>query len=247
MKPLRSRPAPGTILGLLVLVALAVLLGGCRRRPDTQLEFLAATDAEAGPEGVVSQDRIEELRGDIAEYQEAVNETVRRLGRIATFQKLLAQELMRAEMYEPAMEALQTALSLQTDNAVLYYLAAVTSARSAPAHITDGREQEFLTRAERLYQRALELRGDYKEALYGYAVLLAFELDRPEDALVHASRLAELETRDPAVKFLYANVLVRNGRVDEAIEVYGDLARTAPSADQRRRAQENRDTLQEER
>ena len=238
------RRAPALGLAGLVMVLIAVTTA-CTPTEDPNVAFLAETDG-GGYDGVApSSERIEELRGEIERYEEAVQETTLRLGRIASYRKLLAKELMEAEMYGPALESLQVAMELQTENAVLYYLAGVAAARSARSGILSGEEEDRFLLAERMYREALNIRPDYREALYGLAVLLAFELDQPEEALEFAERLAQIETGDPAVKFLYANTLVRNGRTEDARAVYADLARSAPAEEQRRRAMENREALEE--
>lgn len=222
---------------------LLIVLAGCAEEDDARLEFLTATESATYDGIPVDDARVEELRRDIARYEDEIAETVQNYRRVASFQKLLAQELIRGEMYGPALEALERAMDLQSENAVLYYYAGVAAARSARGHILDGEETDHLKRAEELFGEALALRPDYKDALFAMAVLLAFDLGRPEEALEHSRRLSELETGDPGVRFLHANVLVRNGMVAEAIEVYDDLAQTAPGTDQRARARENRDAL----
>ena len=127
---------------------------------------------------------------------------------------------------------------------MLYYLAAVAGARSAKAQPTPAAGAALLRQAERHYRIALEIRPEYQEALFGLAVLLAFELDRPEDALEYAQRLARLETGDVAVRFLHANVLVRAGELERAVDVYDRIA-SQETGDQRRQAQDNRDRLLE--
>ena len=240
MKPIARRART-----IAILLVLAALLAGCDRREEPALDFLEQTEGGAYDGVPVGQDRIEELRGDIEALQESVQEQTRRLGRIASYQKLLARELMNAEMYGPALDALQAAMELQTENPVLYYLAGVSAARSARAEIIAGGETDRFALAEQMYREALNLRPEYHEALYGLAVLLNFELDRPDEALTYARRLSEIETGDPSVRFLLANILVRLGQTGEAEEIYADLARNAPSADQRQRAADNRDALVE--
>ena len=224
---------------VLALLVVATVLAGCQAESDSTLEFLAETDGTTYDGVSAGEDRIEELRRDIEEYREAVQETTRRYGRIASFQKMLARELIETEMYGPALEALQAAMELQTDNAVLYYLAGVSAARSARAGLIQGAAEQRLELAEQMYREALAIRPDYREALYGLTVLLAFELNRADEALEFARELARLETGDPSVRFLLGNVLVRVGNVDEARDVYAELAQNAPSSEQRRRAAEN--------
>ena len=228
----------------IVVLVLVLPLFGCSEQDDPRLDLL--TETESRPyEGVpLSEERVNELRTDIKEYEDEVDSMVQDYGRIASFQKMLANELIQAEMYEPALDALERAMEIQNENAVLFYLAGVAAARSARAHILDGEETDYLDKAERLFREALELRPDYHDALFGVAVLLAFDLDRPDDALPYAQKLSRLETGEPSVKFLLANILVRNGMNEEAAAVYDELARSAPSAEQRQQARENRDALE---
>ncbi len=231
--------------GVLISATLAavIFLAACAPEEEPALDFLVATEGATYDGVSVSEERVEQLRADIERYREEIRETTIRLGRVATFQRLLARELMEAEMYGPALEALEAAMAIQTDNANLYYLAGVATARSARARITAGDETAYYDRAERLYRAAIDIRPDYREALYGLTVLLTFELDRPEEALAYARRLVEVESREPSVRFLFANVLVRNGLDEEAAAVYGELARNALTDEQRHRAAQNRDAL----
>ena len=223
---------------------LGVGLSACSRPDEAVLDFLVATESVEYDGVAVRAERIAELRADIERYQDAVAQTVDQMMRVATFQKLLANELMQQELYGPALDALASAIAIQTDNPVLYYLAGVAGAHSAKAQPTPAAGAALLRQAERHYRIALEIRPDYQEALFGLAVLLAFELDRPEDALEYADRLARLETGDVAVRFLHANVLVRAGELDRAVDVYDRIASQA-TGEQRRQAQDNRDRLLE--
>ncbi len=236
----------GSILGpvpMILLLSTAFGITACAEKREPELDFLIATE-EVAYEGVeVSSERIEELRRDIRRYRSQVEELTTAMSRVASFQKMLANELMQQGMYRPALDALQQAMELQTGNPVLYYLAAVASGHSARAYILEGRDREYLEQAERMYREAIRLNPRYREALYGLAVLLSFELDEPEEALQYARRVASIETRDPAIRFLLANILVRTGEFQEALEIYEGLARTAPAPEQRRRAAENLEEL----
>ena len=236
----------GAVLWTVFLALSGLLLAGCEEKREPELDFLVATEPVEYQGLEVTSARIQELRADIKRYSSTVEELTATMSRVASFQKMLANELMQQGMYEPALSALQQAMELQTGNPVLYYLAAVAAGHSARAHILDGRRIEYLEQAEQLYREAIQLNPRYREALYGLTVLLAFELDRPREALEYARRVTTIETRDPSVRFLLANVLVRNELYREAGEIYDDLARTAPSPEQRRSAETNRDSVRRE-
>lgn len=223
---------------------LGLWLSACSRPDDGVLDFLVATEPVEYDGVAVHPERVAQLRADIERYRAEVSQTLDRMMRVATFQKMLANELMQQELYGPALDALTSAIAIQTDNPVLYYLAAVAGARSAKAQPTPAAEVALLRQAERHYRIALEIRPEYQQALFGLAVLLAFELDRPEDALEYAQRLAQLETGDVAVRFLHANVLVRAGELERAVDVYDRIV-SQETGEQRRQAQDNRDRLLE--
>jgi tetratricopeptide (TPR) repeat protein len=237
--PSRSRRV---VMGALAIVILSSLIG-CNRTDSAALAFLTETEGGSYADVPPGEERIAALRRDIAEYQSAVDETTRRLGRIASYQKLLARELMDTGMYGPALEALQAAMDLQTENTVLYYLAGVAAGRHARAAMSAEERSARLELAERMYRRSVALQPDHREALYGLAVLLNFELDRPDEALEFIRRLVSINPGDTQAQFLLGHILVRIGETEEALEVYAELAESAPSVEQRRQAAENRDAL----
>ncbi len=240
----RERSKPHVTANVVLLV---VLLAGCTVRQDQRLDFLVDTEGGTYQDAEISSQRIAELRRDIEKYEKAIESAVDAYSQSASYHKLLAQELLKVEMFGPALDALQRAMELQPANPVVYYFAGVAAARTGRAHMMSGEEDRYLALAERFFSEAVRLRQDYQDALFALAVLLAFDLDRPAEALEHSTRLSTIETGDPAVKFLHGNILVRNGRIEEAIEVYDGLARNAPSSEQRTRARQNREELERNR
>jgi tetratricopeptide (TPR) repeat protein len=231
-------------LMVLTIVLPALLLSGCRDGQDEKLDFLVDTEGRTYEGTEVSSERIEELRRDIERYEKEIEAAVQAHTRSASYHKLLAQELLKEEMYGPALEALQRAMELQPANPVVYYYAGVAAARTGRAHMLSGEEDRYLALAESYFSEAIRLRENYQDAIFAMAVLLAFDLNRPDEALEYSRKLSEIETGDPAVKFLHGNILVQNGLFREAIDVYDDLARSAPSSEQRARARQNRDELE---
>ncbi len=233
----------GKLVAVITVISLFLFIG-CSQRDDRRLQFLAETEPTGYDEVGVSSQRMDELREDIRRAEGEIEEAVQAYARSASFHKLLAYELIQAEMYGPALEALRRAMELQPANAVVYYYVGIASARTARAHMLDGEESSYLADAERHFREAIRLRPDYKDALFALAVLLAYDLSRPEDALTYSRRLSQIETGDPAVRFLHANILVRNGQIEEAIDIYDYLAQNAPSQEQRAQARDNRNVLE---
>lgn len=234
------------VMNISVVLILLLALSGCGRRAEQvepEVEFLVSTEAGAYQGSRPSPQRIEELRREVQRWEREVDLLAQALNQSASANKLLANELIQQGLYGPALEALQRAMVLQSENPSVYYLAAIAAARTAPAHQIDGRRDEFLQLAEAMYRSALRMDQNHRDALYGLGVLLAFEMDRPVEALEPVQRLVELETGNMQPRFLKANILVRLGRDREAIEVYEDIAQRARSNAQRDRALANRDEL----
>lgn len=100
------RTAKATTLFLAVAIVLAVT-AGCADRREPELDFLVATE-QVEYEGVeVPSERIQQLRSDIRRYRNQVESVITDMNRVASFEKMLANELMQQNMYEPALEALQ--------------------------------------------------------------------------------------------------------------------------------------------
>lgn len=243
-----KNPAAPPLWALVLVPALLLLMTGCSPQEDNEAElrFLVATEPP-GPGGLPpGQERVDELRRDIERHEGQIRDVSRSLNQVASLQRLLANELMQQGLYGPALDALGRALELQGESPALFYLAAVASARQAPGLAVRGAMEEGYERAEFLYRQAIRLDPNHREALYGLAVLLTFPLDRPGDALEPLRHLVAIETGDLAPRFLLANVLVRLGQTREAEQIYDEIARTATMADQRRRAEANRDALRRE-
>lgn len=236
--------------GAVVLLSLFALLSltGCDRSGPSRdaLEFLEETEATRYEGQEVPRERVLELQQQIEEYEEEVEEVVRKLGEVAVFRKLLAEEFIDQEMYGPALEHLRAAMELQPANAVLFYLAGVSSAQTGKAFVENQqRREEYLRQAEAYYLRALDLDSGYRECLYALAVLYVFELSEPAEAEEYLDGLLEIDPGNIRAQFLKARMLVELGRIEEAANLYGEIAEEAPTREQRSRALENRNQLLE--
>ena len=240
------RPVQAFLLSALVLL----LLSSCDRRDPTAdaLEFLERTEATRYEGQEVPRERVRELQQDIEEYEEDVEEVVRKLSQVAVFRKLLAEEFIDQEMYGPALENLQAAMELQPANAVLFYLAGASSAQTGKAFVENQqRREEHLRLAEEYYLRALELESGYRECLYAISVLYVFELEEPGAAQQYLDRLLEIDPGNTQAQFLKARMFVELGRIEDAADLYGEIAEKARTLEQRDRARANRNQLLERR
>jgi tetratricopeptide (TPR) repeat protein len=188
----------------------------------------------------VGPQRIEELKSQINEYRDIVEEKVQAAGELGVYYKMLGRAYMDRKMYGLALESFEEAIRIETDNPVAFYFAGAAAGHMAKAAGTEEEALAAYEKAERYYRRAVELDPDYYDALYGLAVLYAFELDRPEEALSLLERANEAKPARARAYMLKGRVLLELGRPEEAAAAYGIAAERAASKELRDAAIENR-------
>jgi len=222
-----------------VLVALVTVLAlaGCDQGRSDTLEDLAEMEPGDGP---VSEERIAELRRQIENYREIVDEKVQATGQLGVYYKMLARAYITRRMYGPALDALEEAIRIETVNPVVFYRAGVAAGQLGNAAGGESEARRHFETAERYYERAIELDSEYVDALYGLAVLYTFELDRPEAALDLLERATTVEPGRARPFMLKGRVLLALERPDAAAQAYGNAAEAADSEEIRDAALENR-------
>ncbi len=221
------------VLGMLGVLTLA----GCDQGRSDTLEELAEMEPGDGP---VGEERIAELRRQIDNYREIVDEKVQATGQLGVYYKMLARAYMTRRMYGPALDALEDAIRIETVNPVVFYRAGVAAGQLGNAAGGESEARRHFETAERYYERAIELDPEYVDALYGLAVLYTFELDRPAEALDLLERATTVEPGRARPFMLKGRVLLELGRPEAAAEAYGNAAETAESENIRDAALENR-------
>jgi tetratricopeptide (TPR) repeat protein len=162
------------------------------------------------------------------------------------YYKMLAIEYMRGGMYGAAYEALEQAIKIHPDNAILFYYSAVCAARMSRAQVITEQRQSWLERSESLYRRAIDLDPGYAGALYGLSILYVFELDRLQEAESLLEKLLTVESREIDGRFLLAGVYYRLGKLERAIEMYREIESLTKVKQKRQEALDNRKKIEEE-
>lgn len=228
---------------LLVCAAALILMGGCRRPGEGYLEPL--TRMESG--GTPTSATIESLKRSIEANRAEVERKVKAAQDLGVQLKMLAIKYIDNGMYGLALQTLDSAIEIYPENPILFYYAGISAARLAKAEVADrGRMSLLYSRAEASYQRAISLDPVYVNALYGLAVLYAFELERPADAVALLERILAKEKKNFDALFILARVKYGTGRLDEAIGVYDRILALKPSAAQEKQAKTNRDRIRQE-
>jgi len=231
---------------LLFLAAILFLFSACKKESDQYLDAVTELEQTEYRGQELSDKRIAEIKSAIKSYQEEVDKKVKASEQLGIYYKMLAVRYMDGKMYEQAYKSLQEAIEIYPENPILFYLSGVSAARVAKSRIEGAPGQEWLERSEAFYLHALELDPIYIQALYGLAVLLVFELNRPEAAEPYLLRILMKEKKNTDAMFLLANVYYRSGRLEEALEVYSNIAETTKIEERARQAAENKKKIEEE-
>jgi len=249
MAPTMARPRAcelemrGAIRAAQLLGAL-LALAGCSRGDSVLLQPLIDLDTGRYRGQKISAARVAELADAIERYQADIEHIVRERGELSVFYKALAVAYLEQGMYGLAATTLMQAAAIDSENPVLFYLLGVASAQQGLASIDTSVHQQFNAAAERAYTRAIELDPTYVDALYGLAVLLLFELERPADAERYVDRVLQAEPTNVDAMFVRAAALAASGRPERAIEQYESIRATSTVEERRERARQNSEELQ---
>lgn len=238
MKHERKRTRKG-VADLILIAVIAALLAACSSDPRMDALLQMEQPSELAP----SPERIQELKETIAEYEEIVNQKVEAAHKQASYLKLLAQEYMRYELYGPALEALEKALLIESQNQVLHQLAGVCAGYLAKAQARPEVRAAYLVMAEQFYKMSLEIDPNYQDGLYALGTLYHFEMARHLDAIhVLESLLDRSPTHVPAL-FVLARAHAALGNVEDAVGAYDRIIENAADGDVAEQARRNRQLL----
>jgi tetratricopeptide (TPR) repeat protein len=233
------------ILGIVVLTSSSFVLSSCRKDRDHLLEslkFLTKSEYEGRD---LPERTVDELKEAIARYEQETDRQVEAYGKLGIYYKMLTIKYIEMEMYGLAMETLDKAIKIYPENEILFYLGGMCTARTAKSEIDRTDQEVLFNKAQRYYRRALEIDPRYVDALYGLSILYIFELDRILEAEPLLETILEKESKNVDAMFLLARVYVFSGRIEEAVDLYDTIIKTAGSPEKKQRARENKESVLE--
>lgn len=216
----------GTIKAIMKILACLCVLA-CL--PSCGKSFKDLVDLQGGARKNVDPATAAEIQAAIVEYQKVVDEKVHASDRISYYYKMLGLEYMKRKMYGEAFGAYAQAIEISPQNANLYYYAGICAAYMSKAEIglADGSEakrQDYLSKAEKCYRRALEVDPGDVRTMYALAVVYALELNRPDDAAPLLKAYLARNEKDVNARFLLARVRYAQGKYEDAIALYDWIA-----------------------
>jgi tetratricopeptide (TPR) repeat protein len=244
-----KRGAAGIVIGAAVVLLGAGGFGALfyyqknKERVDQALAIAAY-----GPRKGVPRE-IEDLERAIRVYEKQLDQYVRDAAQTGVYWKILGTRFSEKGMHVEALKAFQKAMQYNTGEAVLYYLSGVSAGRAGKFALDvagDGGEAaRYFDLSEQAYLRAIDLDDRYTLALYGLAVLYAFELNRPLDAIPRIERYMEMRSGDVSAMFILARCYYMSGQYRRALDQYDLIVNTSKDPRQKREAEENARTVRE--
>jgi tetratricopeptide (TPR) repeat protein len=244
-----KRGKAGFVIGIIVFVLVA---GGITfliyYQKNKERVDQAIAISEFGPRKGVPRE-IEDLERAIRAYEKQLEMYVRDAAQTGTYWKILGTRLSEKGMHVEALKAFQQAMQYNTEEAVLYYLSGV-SAGYAGKYALDfeqnaGEAARYFDLSEEAYIRAIQLDERYTLALYGLAVLYAYELNRPLDAIPRIERYMELRSGDANAMFILARCYYMSGQYRRALDQYDMIISTTKDPKRRSEAEANRRAVME--
>jgi len=237
------------LLGIFVILVVASLVvflyssESSKRNRDLERRI-----AELSPRGGPPE-TIEGLRAAIALYEKQIERNVTEGAQTGVYWKILATRLADRNMYNDALNALERAVYFNSEDTILYYLTGVSAAHVAKSKVgfspnAEKEREHYFSLSEKAYLRALELDVTYTKAMYGLAILYAFELDRPQDAVVHLERYLQIQPSDISALFVLARAYFMSENFSRAVEIYDRIAARTKDQKIKNEALVNRDIIQ---
>jgi tetratricopeptide (TPR) repeat protein len=228
---------------VVILVAVGAFVGIFIQQSSKGRNELAQRIADLGNGG--PPETIEGLERAIAAYEKRIEQHVKDAAQTAVYYKILATRFQDRALHNEALKALERALYYTPEDPVLHYLTGLSAAVVAKSyHNFEGREnterERLFALAEESYLHAIALDGRYLRPRYGIGVLYVFELDRPEDAILHLQRFLEISKNDVDTMFVLARAYYMISAYEEAVAVYDSIISCPRDEQKRTEAQNNR-------
>jgi tetratricopeptide (TPR) repeat protein len=244
-----KRGKAGFVIGIIVFVLVAggIVFLVYYQQNKERVDQAIAISAYGPRKGVPRE--IEDLQRAIKVYEKQLDRYVQDAARTGTYWKILGTRFSEKGMHVEALKAFQQAMKYNTEEAVLYYLTGV-SAGFAGKYALDfeenaGEAARYFELSEEAYIRAIELDERYTLALYGLAVLYAYELNRPLEAIPRIERYMELDSGDVNAMLILARCYYMSGQYRRALDQYDMIISTAKDPRRRSEAEQNKQAVLE--
>ena len=238
---------------VIALFAVGIIVGSIalfyRVERNRERRNLATQIAELTPRGGLPR-TIDDLVTAIALHEEQIERHVRDGAQTGIYWKILGIRLADRGMHADALYAFERAIHFNADDPTLFFLAgesaSIVAASSLPfPGAPIGERERHLALAEAAFLRAIEMDVTYARPRFSLGVLYAFDLDRPEDAIVQLERYLQIAPRSVNGMFVLARAYFMMERFAPAIELYERILSMSRDPSIRAEAEANIDLVRE--
>jgi tetratricopeptide (TPR) repeat protein len=234
------------IIAILIITAVGLLIfyiydSGSKRENRELARRIAELSSHGGP-----PETIEGLIRAIELYKDQHERNIKEAAQTGVYWKILAMRYADRNMHNNALEALEWAIYYNGEDPFLFYLRGISAAEVAKnsSGISSNEKERYFEIAERAYLRALEFDITYTRAMYGLGVLYAFELNRPDDAIVQLERFLQIRPSDIDAMAILAYAHYINEDFSRAIDLYDRIANRTNDSGIREEALNNKIYIQ---
>ena len=224
-----------------------VCLSSCNSEQPDLLESirgLFSTPARRAAEAIGSDEKsIEELEADLKRFESIIREKVEAAEGAVTLYKLLAEQYSELGMYDLALEQYEELLRIEPNNHVVLNSAGIAAGQTALSRPTVEEKQQYLERAQRYYERSIEIDPTYRDPYFGLGVLHLFEFEDIDAAKSLLNKAFALFPDDTRMLFLLARIAVLEERINDALEIYDRIVEKSELESEKNSALANREAL----
>jgi len=228
----------------LLLVIFIAMSAGCSREEKELFENINEMDAEyLSTDELRARER--ELKISISEYRDILEQKIDAARNLASYYKILGKLYLDNKMFILAAEQFDEAISIDSENPVLFYYGALCYSRYSKSLMNESEKYSNILIAEKYYLKTIELDRNFYKALFAISVLYIFELDQPDKAVEYLEQLLETQKSNYDAMFLLANAYIRLGITDQAVDIYNIIIKTSKNSVYKKQAEDNKKQLQD--
>ncbi|MDR1868184.1 MAG: tetratricopeptide repeat protein [Treponema sp.] len=228
--------------GVLVLAVIATIAVGIgmykvRSRQAQLASQIIALGGGGTPVG------IDDLRKAISLYEKKIEEHIHDAVKTQEYWKILVSRLFEKKLYGEVLEAAEEALHYNSTDPYLFYIQGVSAtykAKSLSDPAQNDERNRYFALSELSLSRAAELSPQYARPRYSLAVLYAFDLNRPAEAVFYAQQFLALSPHDSNGLFVLARAYFMLEQYQNAIQCYDTIIETSKDKQIIESAQENK-------
>lgn len=163
--------------------------------------------------------RIMSLREKIADVEKEGAKDLTSSNRLLDYYNQLGTIYLEKRLWDMAIESFQNCIKNGTPGPAVYHSLGLAYANRG----YDGSSREDMILAEQNYRKAIELKTDYADAIYGLAIVLFYHRDAREEAMTLVDGLSVNNKTYYPARFASARFNYETGKKDRALRLYEDL------------------------